>query len=72
MRRLTADCIWNSFQSSGKRHLILTGSKKSGKTTLLSEISGTIQPSGALPGKVVYTDYKTILAEAPESVSPKP
>ncbi len=30
------------------------------------------KPSGALPGKVVYTDYKTILAEAPESVSPKP
>lgn len=56
MHRLTADCIWNSFQSSGKRHLILTGSKKSGKTTLLSEISGIIQPSGALPGITTWAE----------------
>ena len=36
--RLTADCIWNSFQNSGKKHLILTGSRGSGKTTLLSQL----------------------------------
>ena len=36
--RLTADCIWNSFRSSGKKHLILTGNRGSGKTTLLSEL----------------------------------
>ena len=33
--RPTASCIWNSFRSSGKRHLILTGDRGSGKTTLL-------------------------------------
>ena len=26
------------------------------------------KPSGALPGKVIYTDYKTILAEADEKL----
>ena len=36
--RPTADCIWNSFRSSGKRHLILTGSRGSGKTTLLKAL----------------------------------
>ena len=35
---LTADCIWNSFRSSGKRHLILTGTRGSGKTTLLKSL----------------------------------
>ena len=36
--RLTAPCIWNSFRSSGKRHLILTGTRGSGKTTLLKQL----------------------------------
>ena len=36
--RPTASCIWNSFRSSGKRHLLLTGSRGSGKTTLLREL----------------------------------
>lgn len=36
--RLTADCIWNSFRNSHKRHLILTGARKSGKSTLLSRL----------------------------------
>lgn len=35
---LTASCIWSSFQNSGKRHIILTGSRNSGKTTLLNEL----------------------------------
>lgn len=36
--RPTADSIWNSFRSSSKRHLILTGTRGSGKTTLFSEL----------------------------------
>ena len=36
--RPTANSIWNSFRSSGKRHLVLTGAIGSGKTTLLSEL----------------------------------
>ncbi len=56
-KRLTADCIWNSFQSSGKRHLILTGDRGSGKTTLLSKLFPEKLPgltSFALPEKAVY------------------
>ena len=34
----TASCIWKSFQTSGKKHLILTGDRGSGKTTLLSAL----------------------------------
>ena len=26
------------------------------------------KPSGALPGKVIYTDYKTLLAQADEEL----
>ncbi len=36
--KLTADCIWNSFQSSHKKHLILTDTGNSGKSTLMSGI----------------------------------
>ena len=42
--RPTASCIWNSFRSSGKRHLILTGGRGSGKTTLLRELFPTPLP----------------------------
>ena len=55
--RLTADCIWNSFHSSGKRHLILTGTSRSGKTTLLKELFPETLPgltSIAEPQKAVY------------------
>lgn len=37
-KRLTADCIWNSFLNSNKRHIIITGDRSRGKTTLLSEL----------------------------------
>ena len=47
MWRPTADCIWNTFLSSGKRHLMLTGGRGSGKTTLLT----ALWPGGA-PGIV--------------------
>lgn len=36
--RPTANCIWNAFQNSGKRHLFLTGGRGTGKTTLLGKL----------------------------------
>ena len=33
--RLTASSIISSFRVSGKRHLLLTGGRSTGKTTLL-------------------------------------
>ncbi len=68
--RLTSDCIWNSFRSSGKKHLIFTGARKSGKTTLLSELLSRIGLSSlpcpipgittwAEPGKAVYLKENT-------------
>jgi len=36
--KLTADCIWNSFHKSGKRHLIITGKRGSGKSSLLAKL----------------------------------
>ncbi len=57
VNRLTADCIWNSFLNSTKRHIVITGSKSRGKTTLLSELFPT-KTSGltseAIPKKAVY------------------
>ena len=52
-KRLTADCIWNSFRSSGKRHLILTGTRGSGKTTLLKKLF-----PNALPGLTTWAKPK--------------
>lgn len=49
--RLTANSIWSSFRSSGKQHLILTGTIGSGKTTLLS----TLFPS-PLPGITTWAE----------------
>ena len=54
---LTADCIWNSFRSSGKRHLILTGTRGSGKTTLLKQLFPQALPgltTWAKPKQAVY------------------
>ena len=56
-KNLTADCIWNSFRSSGKRHLILTGTRGSGKTTLLNRLLPEKLPgltTWAEPKKAVY------------------
>lgn len=47
--RLTTDCIWRSFQNSGCRHIILTGSRGCGKTTLLSGLF-----SFPIPGITTY------------------
>lgn len=55
--RPTASCIRNSFRSSGKRHLILTGSRGGGKTTLLRELFPTPLPgitTWAEPQKAVW------------------
>ena len=55
--RPTADCIWNSFRSSGKRHLILTGTRGSGKTTLLQSLFPQSCPgltTWAVPKQAVY------------------
>ena len=54
---LTPACIWNSFRSSRKKHLILTGGRKTGKTTLLSrlfpeETAGIT--TWAVPGECVF------------------
>ena len=54
---LTADCIWNSFLSSGKRHLFLTGARGSGKSTLLKQLFPEMLPgltTWAEPKKGVY------------------
>ena len=53
----TADCIWNSFRSSGKRHLILTGTRGTGKTTLLKQLFPEPLPgltTWAKPKQAVY------------------
>ena len=54
---LTANCIWNSFRSSGKRHLILTGTRGSGKSTLLKQLFPEPLPgltTWAEPRQAVY------------------
>ena len=56
-KKPTAPCIWNSFRSSGKRHLILTGTRGSGKTTLLNQLFPEKCPgltTWAEPKKAVY------------------
>ena len=61
-KNLTADCIWNSFLSSGKRHLILTGTRGSGKTTLLNQLFPEKLPgltTWAEPKKAVYLRENT-------------
>ena len=60
--RLTASCIWNSFRSSGKRHLLLTGGRGAGKTTLLSQLFPEQCPgltTWAEPGRAVYLKENT-------------
>lgn len=55
--RPTASSIWNSFRISGKRHLVLTGTRGIGKTTLLSKLFPEGLPgitTWAEPGKAVY------------------
>lgn len=44
-QEITAEYVWDLFISTGKRHILLTGQRSSGKTTLLSQMFDT-----ALPG----------------------
>ena len=65
--RPTESSIWNSFRSSGKRHLVLTGTMGIGKTTLLSKLF----PDG-LPGITTWAEPRKAVYmrdnEAAESV----
>ena len=61
MPRPDAGCIWTSFQSSGRRHLILTGGRGSGKSTrleaLAARLSDRVLPgvsTWAQPGQAVW------------------
>ena len=49
MPRPDAGCIWTSFQSSGRRHLILTGGRGRGKSTRLEALAARLSDR-ALPG----------------------
>lgn len=55
---LTPSSIWNSFRSSHKRHIIITGGRKTGKTTLLGKLFPDKPLQGittyAVPKKAVY------------------
>ena len=55
MPRPDAGCIWTSFQSSGKRHLLLTGGRGSGKTTLLNALAARLA-EGPLPGVTTWAE----------------
>lgn len=50
----TVESIMKSFQNSGKRHLVLTGSLKSGKTTRFREIVKLFTEEKELPGISTY------------------
>lgn len=55
--KLTADSIWNSFRNSGKKHLLLTGTRGIGKSTLLKKLVPQGLPgltTWAVPGQGVY------------------
>lgn len=51
----TENYIWNSFLNSGKRHLVLTGMHRAGKTTRFQAICAYLQEMGEpLPGITTY------------------
>ena len=51
----TESYIWNSFLNSGKKHLILTGSHRAGKTTRFQAFCGYLKEKGEpLPGITTY------------------
>ena len=55
--RLTSNCIWNSFQNSNKKHIIITGNRGTGKSTLLHRLFPNPLPgitTWAVPKSAVY------------------
>ena len=55
--RLTSNYIWNSFQNSHKKHIIITGNRGIGKTTILNSLFPNVLPgitTWAVPQKCVY------------------
>ena len=52
--RQIAESILNIFQNSGKKHLLVTGSKGSGKTTFVNELEMHFSNGNKLPGIVTY------------------
>lgn len=51
----TENYIWTSFLNSGKRHLILTGTHRAGKTTRFQAFCAHLQEMGeSLPGITTY------------------
>lgn len=55
--RPEANCIWRSFLTSQKKHIVITGGRKSGKSTLLSSLFDRQMPgitSWAVPKEGVY------------------
>lgn len=54
--QLTSKAIWQAFKRSGKKHILLTGSKESGKSTLFAKLYEENMPgytTWAEPGKQV-------------------
>lgn len=55
--RLTSNCIWNSFQNSNKKHIIITGNRGAGKSSLLHCLFPNPLPgitTWAVPKSAVY------------------
>ena len=51
----TENYIWNSFLNSGKKHLILTGTHRAGKTTRFQALCNHLKEAGEpLPGITTY------------------
>lgn len=60
MFRPTASCIWNSFRSSEKRHLILTGGTAEERSELLSKLFSEDLPQWNIPGEITLDYYRDI------------
>ncbi len=56
MCRPTAESIWNTFLKSNKKHLILTGTRGIGKTTMLNKLLKQIDEP--VPGLISYAEMK--------------
>lgn len=57
--RLTAEAILEQYNLSGKKHILITGWRGKGKTTLFGRIAKVIYPDKPLPGLTSYMVPKT-------------